>query len=278
MGARTLPQSRRTQRMHRSLRDVMHDAPVVVVTGLAFEARIAAGPGVRVICQQNAGLATTLDAIVAQSRSCSGLVSFGTAGALVESLRPGALLVARSVLAADPCHLRQASAAARDDATPVSAQRYASDEPWSHALLERLNGAVHADLAGITTPVSQAADKQRLQHMCGAWAADMESHIVARVAYAHGLPFVCMRAIVDPAERSVPPAAVAALNDDGSTDLGAVLRSLLAHPGQLPALLALARDARDARRALITARRRIGNAFGFPSRASGRAAVTSAGG
>ncbi|WP_323073827.1 phosphorylase family protein [Mycetohabitans endofungorum] len=264
--------------MYRSLRNVIHDAPVVVVTGLAFEARIAAGPDVRVICQQNAGLATTLGAIVAQSRSCSALVSFGTAGGLVKSLRPGALLVARSVLAADPRGQHRASAATRDDATLISTQRYASDERWSHALLERLNGAVHADLAGIATPVSQAADKQRLQHACGAWAADMESHIVARIAYERGLPFVCVRAIVDPAERSLPPAAVAALNDDGSTDLGAVLRSLLAHPGQLPALLAVARDARNARRALIAARHRIGAAFGFPSRASGRAAVTSAGG
>ncbi|WP_237575603.1 5'-methylthioadenosine nucleosidase/S-adenosylhomocysteine nucleosidase [Mycetohabitans sp. B8] len=254
----------------------MHDAPVVVVTGLAFEARIAAGPDVRVICQQNAGLATSLGAIIAQNRSCSGLVSFGTAGALVKSLRPGALLVARSVLAADPRVLRQASAAARDDAMLVNARRYASDERWSHALLERLNGAVHADLAGIATPVIQAADKQRLQHACGAWAADMESHIVARIANERGLPFVCVRAIVDPAERSLPPAAIAALNDDGSTNLGAVLRSLLVHPGQLSALLALARNARDARHALVAARCRIGAAFGFPSHVGGHVTATSA--
>ncbi|WP_337691222.1 phosphorylase family protein [Mycetohabitans sp. B46] len=256
---------------------MIHDAPVVVVTGLAFEARIAAGPDVRVICQQNAGLATTLGAIVAQSRSCSALVSFGTAGALVESLRPGALLVARSVLAVDLPLPHPASAAMRNDATPVSGERYASDERWSHALLERLNGAVYADLAGVEMPVSQAADKQQLQHAYGAWAADMESHIVARIAYERGLPFVCVRAIVDPAERSVPPAAAAALNDDGSTNLGAVLRSVLAHPGQLPALLALARDARDARRALVAARRRIGTAFSFPSRAGGHIVATSAG-
>lgn len=261
----------------------MYDAPVVVVTGLAFEARIARGPGVYVICQQNTTLATTLNAIVTQNRACQGLVSFGTAGGLAGSLRPGALLVARTVLAVDTSHAHQsasnppnAAQYAGEYAVQRANERYATDERWSHALLGTLKDAVHADLAGIATPIIHATDKQRLQRTTGAWAADMESHIVARIASEHGLPFICVRAIVDPAERSIPPAAVAALSDDGSMDLSAVLRSLLSHPGQLPALLGVARDARDARRTLMAARRRIAAAFGFPYPGAGRAAAASA--
>lgn len=226
--------------------------PVLVITGLAFEGRIAAGPGVRVICQQNTTLAATLEAAVAQG--CRGLVSFGTAGGLVHALRPGSWVVAHTI-----------SSPGRQPGThSPAACRYETDARWSEALLAALGDAHHGGIAGVASPVVAADDKRRLQHAVGACAADMESHIVARVAADHGLPFVCARVVIDPAERTLPPAALAALRDDGSTDIGAVLRSLLEHPGQLPALLAVARDARAARRALSDGRRKIGPAFGFP--------------
>ncbi len=61
---------------------------IIVVTDHALEARIAAGPGVREICQQNTTLADVLVPAIADG--CEGVVSFGTAGGLVPELRPGA--------------------------------------------------------------------------------------------------------------------------------------------------------------------------------------------
>jgi hopanoid-associated phosphorylase len=227
------------------------DAPVIVVTGLAFEARIAAGPGVRVVCQQNTTLAATLEAVVAQG--CRGLVSFGTAGGLIDALRPGSWIVARAVSSIDePGH-----------AGRVPLRRYETNAQWSQALLQTLERADHGDIAGVASPVVNTVDKRQLQRACGASAADMESHIVARIANVHSLPFVCARVVIDPADRTLPPAAVAALRDDGSTDIAAVLRSLIRQPGQLPALLAVARDARAAHRALADGRRKIGPGFGL---------------
>ena len=57
--------------------------PVLVVTGLVQEARIAAGPGMMVICsssdpQQLRALLTTFD-----PTSIRGVISFGVAGGLV---------------------------------------------------------------------------------------------------------------------------------------------------------------------------------------------------
>ena len=214
---------------------------IIVVTGLAFEARIAAGPGVRVICQQNATLAEVLAPAIAQG--CEGLVSFGTAGGLSPALRPGAWVIARSVIDGD--------------------QRFDTDPSWAASLRTALPESSDGDLVGVADPVVQASDKAALHHRTQAIAADMESHIVARLAAAHALPFVCCRVVIDSAERSLPEAALAGMRADGSTDVAGVIRSLLARPAQLPALLGVARDAGRARQSLIKGRSLIGPGFGY---------------
>ncbi|TAL54950.1 MAG: phosphorylase [Pandoraea sp.] len=217
------------------------DRPVVVVTGMPFEARIAAGPDVRVVCQQNAGLAETLDAVLAQG--CRGVVSFGTAGGLVDALRPGTWVVARRVL--------------------TDTEYFETHPGWSKALCRALPGASYGDFAGVPEPVTQVAAKRALHDASGALVADMESHIVARLAAQRALPFVVCRVVIDPAERSLPEAALAGLRTDGSTDVWAVLCSLARDPGQLPDLLRLAGDARRARRAMAAGRRLLGREFAY---------------
>jgi hypothetical protein len=61
---------------------------VIAVTGLAFEARIAAGPGVNVLCAtERSRLLEWLEASIAYQ--CSGIISFGIAGGLDCRLSPG---------------------------------------------------------------------------------------------------------------------------------------------------------------------------------------------
>jgi hopanoid-associated phosphorylase len=220
-------------------------APVLVVTGLRFEAKIAAGAGVHVVCQQNtaleAALATALDHTLMSG--CRGIVSFGTAGGLVDALRPGAWVVARAVLADD--------------------RRYACDPAWTDTLRRALGVARDDDIAGSGQPAVDAQAKRALQRATGAAAVDMESQVVARIAVARGIPFVCCRVVIDPVERSLPAAALAAMREDGSTDVLAVLRSLIRRPAQLPALLDVARDAGVAKRALRQGRLRLGERFGM---------------
>src|SRR5258708_35043321 len=70
--------------------------PVIAVTGMAFEARIARGKGVDVVYAARADLLErALSAAVA--RGCSGIVSFGTAGGLAPGLGPGTLILADAV-------------------------------------------------------------------------------------------------------------------------------------------------------------------------------------
>jgi hypothetical protein len=63
-----------------------------------------------------------------------------------------------------------------------------------------------------------------------------------------------MRVITDPAERALPSSAVAAMRPNGTTNIGAMIRSVLMRPRELPALLQTACDALAARATLMRGR------------------------
>src|SRR5262245_63570062 len=70
---------------------------MIVVVGLAFEARIAAGPGVEVICSGDGqDLAASLARAV--KGGCGGLISFGVAGGLAPDLKPGTCVIGSTIL------------------------------------------------------------------------------------------------------------------------------------------------------------------------------------
>ena len=82
-------------------RNAIDPRPVLIVTGLVQEARIAAGPGMTVICsssdpQQLRALLATL-----RSHDVRGVISFGVAGGLDPSLKSGDVVVATEVMAGD---------------------------------------------------------------------------------------------------------------------------------------------------------------------------------
>ncbi len=106
--------------------------------------------------------------------------------------------------------------------------------------------------------VATAADKRALFMATGAEAVDLESGAVGIVADRHRLPFAVLRAVCDPAGTTLPPAALLALDQAGAIGLWRVAHSVLGAPGQLPALLRLARDAGRARTALVRRVRDIG--------------------
>ena len=142
--------------------------------------------------------------------------------------------------------------------------RYATDAAWSNRLLEALPTAVFADISGVDAPVVAKADKRQLHQDNGTVAVDMESHIAARIAAEHGIPFAACRVIIDPAERTLPPAALVGMRADGRADIRAVALSLLRQPRQLFALMRVVADARAARSALFQGRRRLGAGLSFP--------------
>ena len=197
--------------------------PLGFVVGLAAEARIARGLGLVAIGGgMPAGATRAAERLVAEG--VRGLVSFGLAGGLDPTLRPGDIIVPAMV---------------RVDRTDFA----------TADLVGPTGGLL---LAGTAIAATRAA-KQALFAGTGAAAIDLESGAVALVAQRHNLPFAVLRAICDPAERDLPPAALAALDAAGAIGTWRILLSLARRPAQLPGLVTLARDAAIARRALLRA-------------------------
>jgi adenosylhomocysteine nucleosidase len=215
---------------------------VIAFVGMAFEARIAAGPGVLVFCR-NAQRELATAAESASRNGYRGIISFGVAGGLQSGLRAGDWVVASAVLESQTVR--------------------ATDAAWSGRLLDVIGGASHAPIIGVDNPVAEPAMKRELHKTTGAAAVDMESHVVARLAAAHGLAFAAVRVIIDPAHRTVPPAALRGMAPDGRASITAVLRGLIAQPSQLPLLARIGIDAFAARGELRRVRRLLGPHFGL---------------
>ncbi len=129
----------------------------------------------------------------------------------------------------------------------LAGERSWTTDPGLAALLGEPTGT----LLAATEVIASRAAKEAAWHQTGAVAADMESGAVAQVAAWHRLPFAVLRAVCDPAGRDLPPAALTALDASGRIKAAALVASLLRHPGQIAGLVALAREADRARRALL---------------------------
>ena len=166
---------------------------------------------------------------------CTRLVSFGMAGGLDPQLAAGTVVLPARV---------------RDEAGRV----FECGAEWRRALATRLaagpagRGAAAAalvlagdvSLLSVAAPLATIAGKA-MAFARGNAAVDMESFAVAEVATAAGVPVLVVRVITDTASDALPSIVGAALDARGEANLPRLLAGLLRHPGQLPALLSLAR-------------------------------------
>jgi hopanoid-associated phosphorylase len=220
---------------------------VIAATGFRVEARIAARLA-EVKALAGGGEADRLEQLIRQAIADRGsaIISFGLAAGLAPSLVPGTCLVGHEVV---------------DNNT-----RHPADPAWASRLKSALGLAELATIAGVDRPLRDPSEKRACHAESGAAAADMESHVVARLAAEHGLPFAVLRVIADPVERPIPLAALAGMRRDGAIDLRAILASLAGNPTQLPALIRLAADTGRAMAALFRCCDRLGPGFGFGDR------------
>jgi hopanoid-associated phosphorylase len=199
-----------------------------IVVGLDGEARLARRLGASVLVGISGATAHGASRAAAElvAAGATHLLSFGLAAGLDPSFRAGDVLVPARVVADGTAH----------DTDPV--------------LRTMLGAGSTAPLLHSDVLVSDRAAKAALWAASGCGSLDMESGAVARAAAAAGLPFAVLRAVCDPAGRTLPPAAGVPLRADGRLQGWAILRSILRRPGQLPALIALGRDAGRATTAL----------------------------
>ena len=224
------------------------DARIIAVSGMRFEAQAAAGLGITcvyglVAADIEARLCALLEQL--QGDPPKGLMSFGTMGGLAPDIETGQWLVARNVI--DP-----------DGSTHLT------DPGWSTTLLRLCRSARYAPVISSERPILKPLEKRHMHQMTGAYAVDMESHIVARVAERYQLPFVVARVVLDESHEAVPEIAMAGVSADGSTQALPVIKALARTPASFAPLMRLARSSMRARRALDQGRACFGLELGFP--------------
>ncbi|MGH8508569.1 MAG: purine phosphorylase [Gammaproteobacteria bacterium] len=215
-------------------------SPLGIVTALPAEARciakaLGAVPGLTRIGDTllyvsgigQARARQAAETLVAQG--ARALLSWGTAGALANALRPGDVIVPDTIL--------------------VSDVRYPIDTAWHAGLtacLERhltvRTGAMLHTAEVIATP----DEKRLLFERTGALAVDMESGAVAQAAWRAGIPFAVLRAIVDPQTMAIPAAALATIDELGRPRIASLLVALAREPRDLLALVRLSACFRSA--------------------------------
>lgn len=164
------------------------------------------------------------------SKGASRLISWGCAAALEPSLQAGDLTLADRLLDAENEEIK-----VNPDWLNHTRAVFTEVFPGRGK-----QAVLHTGLLTESdTIVTSGKAKQQLHSFTGALALDMESSAVAKVAQKHGLPFLAIRAIADPAGMGLPEAVVYATDADGEVAIGRLLGYLLRHPAQLPSLVKL---------------------------------------
>ena len=242
-----------------------------IVTGLMAEAATLPEGDFRIAVSaaSPARAAQAADAMIAGGARL--LVSYGVAAGIDPRLGPGALLLPETVIAHEGEVETPDRGGVRDQLQRMTSFRREEGrgppepppkedylpvdttvrEALSQGLGERAEGGA---LAGVDHPLMYGDQKLSLFAQTRARAADMESHVVARAAAAAGVPFVVVRVVSDPSNRSLPHAALAGITEDGRIDGGAVAGALLRRPWECMDMLTLALDGAQAMRRL----RRVG--------------------
>ena len=243
-----------------------------IITGLAAEAATLPAEGgfwIEVSAADPARAAKAADAMIAGGAGL--LISYGLAAGLDPRLGPGTLLLPDTVVAHEGevdlpdrggvrDQLQRLASFRRSEVRELPPAPLMGDllkvDPVVHEALSR--GLKRAEkggtVAGVDRPLMHGDQKLSLFAKTRAKAADMESHIVARKAGVAGVPFVVLRVVSDPSNRSIPHAALAGLTEDGRIDGRAVAATMLRRPWEWIDMMTLALDGAQAMRRL----RRVG--------------------
>jgi adenosylhomocysteine nucleosidase len=175
-------------------------------------------------------------------KGATALLSWGSAGGLSRELSPGSLILPKAVIASDQ-------------------SLYHVETSWHQRLCNRLKGHVdfHTEpLVESTTVVCTPAEKAVLFHRTGAIGVDMESAAVAKVAREAQVPFMVVRAVADSTDTTVPQSSLNAVDEFGRLSCLKLIQGLANHPGELFALVRIARNYHAAQRTLAMVARLTG--------------------
>ena len=170
--------------------------------------------------------AATRTAIEFCNKECSGLISFGYAGALNSIYQSGCLAIGSSV-SNGPNIFNTSSVWLRNLTSLIELEK---------------NISFHA--TSFFTPPSPLITKSQkvAQAQKGDWGAvDMESYAIAEVASKNGLPFLIVRAILDELNTDIPAGSANMIAPNGRQKSLTVFYEILKKPSDFGKYLKLAR-------------------------------------
>lgn len=163
----------------------------------------------------------------------------GVAGALAGDLKTGQIVLATKVMM-------------RGEDEAGLAQIIDTSPDWFEVFSAALNSAKIGFTVGpiltSSRTLATAAEKNLAAKQTGAIAVDMESASIALEMTQRGLPFVCVRAILDSATQDVVGARLA--DEEGNVRTGAAVRALLTNPAMVVGVYRLLRDLKFAANSL----------------------------
>jgi adenosylhomocysteine nucleosidase len=181
------------------------------------------------------------------SEGAKALLSWGCAAALDNSMSPGCLILPRRIIGV------------HGDVHWVSTE-------WHRRLYATLKAQqpIRTDvLVESAAVVRTTAEKRALSERTQAAATDMESAAQARLAEEHGLPFLAIRAIIDPPSSDIPDNVLKALDPHGRISVGKLLAGILLLPTDCIRIARLGIQLNAAQRALRKARELVLDASRF---------------
>jgi len=190
---------------------------------------------------------TASELLIAQG--ATRLISWGCAAALGESLKPGDLVLADTLLDAEGARI----------GIPAVWHDFAKNL-LSNTLKVHTGGLVESK-----TIVASGKDKKRLYTQTGAIALDMESIAIAKAALQNSLPFLAVRAIADPVNMDLPKAINHSLNNEGDIVLSKLLLFIALHPAELPGLIKLGLHFNAAKNTLKLVAKQLDHLTALPS-------------
>ena len=176
-------------------------------------------------------------------QGAGALLSWGSAGALDDTLCMGDLLLPQRILATD-------------------AQEWPISSTWQKLLCRKLATRITPHLGSLaesTRVLRTPLQRQTLAASCGAIAVDMESAAIARFAHQNRMPFLAIRAVSDTTRMILPESLLNAIGPLGELPVQAVLAQVIFKPQHWMRIAKLAQGMYAAKRTL----RQVLNSLGF---------------
>lgn len=200
----------------------------IIIVGMKMEEKIAKKIGCPIII---AGITKELlvqkmeEAIV--TNTVTSFLSFGVAGGLSYDLKSGDIVIGTYALDCNNNKINSCNILTNNIINSLKDIKYT---------LGGIFGSLH--------PLNIDEKNYKLESI--ACAVDMETLTMAQIAQKHNIPFAIIRTISDSVDVKLPHAAIVAINQNGSINYAAMIKSLLIDITQIKDLIILAISSRKA--------------------------------